>query len=85
MAKSRWKYYVAVEFEYENKPKDIRYVTSVYNSTEFARWDYGETALQLSLSYAEQLVFGLVCNYFRAYIIKAPCTFVFKNPPKKED
>ena len=81
--KKRWNYYIAVEFNYMKKPKEIRYVTDIDNAHRIARWDDGKEAMPMSLSCAEDIVFGLVCNYYKAFIVKAPCSFEFSNPKKE--
>lgn len=45
------------------------YVTSVNNATNYARWDREEEPKAISKSYAEDVVFGLRCNGYRAVLV----------------
>ena len=85
MAKSRWKYYVAIEICYSAKPSEFRYVTEIDNENKISYWKDGEMAMPMSLAMAESITEGLCMNFFRAFIIKAPCTFEFMNPTRKEE
>ena len=60
-------YYVLVFAE--NGPA---YVTSVNYANRSARWDKGEAPKEFSKSNAEDLVFGLRCNFHNAVVVYLP-------------
>lgn len=64
MAKTKNYYYVLV-FTDEGPV----YLTSANNSSRYACWDKEEEPLALSKSYAEDVVFGLRCNGYRAVLV----------------
>ena len=84
MAKRRWKYLIGINFNYVDGTRETRYVTRLGPEHNVAHWDYGEKAMEFGLHLAEDIVFGLVCNNFSAYIIKAPIYMDFINPKEKE-
>lgn len=45
------------------------YVTSVNNANHYARWDKSETPKAFPKYYAEELAFGLRCNYHHAVLV----------------
>lgn len=69
------------------------YVTSINNNNKWAHWNKDKAPLDLSASYAEDLVLGLRCNFHNAVLIKSAveitsqpynyedyeCTFVEKK------
>ena len=69
------------------------YVTSIDNSTKYARWDKDETPLELTAGVADDLAFGLNANFHNAVVVKSrveldtqpynytyfDCTFVKKE------
>ena len=79
MAKRRWKYLIGVDFRYVDGRRETKYVTSLGPEHNVAHWDNGKPAMEFGLHLAEDIVFGLVCNMFTAYIIKAPIYMEFNN------
>lgn len=67
MAKKKNYYYVLVFTN--NGPV---YVTSVDYSNKTARWDKLEKPLEFTKSAAEDLCFGLNCNFHSAVVVNAP-------------
>jgi hypothetical protein len=45
------------------------YVTSANNATQYARWDKNEVPKAFPKYYAEDLVYGLRCNYYCAVLV----------------
>lgn len=64
MANQKNYYYVLVFTD--NGPV---YLTSANNSSRYACWDRTEAPKALSKSYAEDVVFGLRCNGYRAVLV----------------
>ena len=84
MRKKRWTYYVGVEFNYHDKPSEIKFVTDIDNEHRVTYWKTGKVALAMSQSMAEGITEGLCMNGFKAFVIKAPSTFVFENEKNVE-
>ena len=88
MATKKNHYYVLVFTE-----KGPVYITSVDYSTKYASWDKLEKPLEFSKYTAEDLCFGLNCNFHSAVVVSKPieienqpyrydaydCTFTEKN------
>lgn len=69
------------------------YVTSVSRENKYAHWDTSLAPKEFPASVAEDLVFGLNCNFINAVLVKSPrvietqpynydmfdCTFVRKD------
>ena len=72
----KYKYYVAILF----KGGIYRFVTDIESETKTALWENGKPAIDFSLSYAKNLVFGLVCTGYPAVIVTAPESFNLENP-----
>ena len=83
MAKKRWKYLIGVNFNYVDGHSETKYVTSI--SKDIAHWSDGCYAKEFGLHYAEDIVYGLVCNGFKAYVMKVPVFMEFMNPEKEKD
>jgi hypothetical protein len=66
MATKKTTYYYYVLVFAENGPA---YVTSVSYSDRTARWDKNETPLLFNKSNAEDLAFGLCCNFHNAVVV----------------
>lgn len=45
------------------------YVTSCNNATQWARWDKDKAPQAFQKYYAEELAFGLRCNYYQAVMV----------------
>lgn len=94
MAKKKNYYYVLVFTD--NGPV---YVTSVDNASHTAWWNKNEPPKAFPKYYAEDLVFGLRCNWHNAVVVSLPveidsqpynyssyyCTFVEKNEVSVDD
>lgn len=66
MAKKKYYYYVLVFSE-----NGAMYVTSIDSTNKYAHWDATKAPLELGASYAEDLVFGLNCNFINAVVVKS--------------
>ena len=84
MAKKRWKYLIGVDFKYVDGRRETKYVTSLGPEHNVAHLNDDCYAKEFGLHFAEDIVFGLVCNGFMAYIIKAPIYMDFINPEKED-
>ena len=67
MSKKKNFYYVLVFTEHGPK-----FVTSKDSATKVARWDENEKPLELGKYWAEDLCFGLSCNFFNAVTVCSP-------------
>ena len=65
MANTKKNHYYVLVFA-ENGPA---YVTSVNYSDRSARWDKDKAPKEFGKSDAENLVFGLCCNFFNAVVV----------------
>lgn len=45
------------------------YVTSVNNATNYAHWDKDKAPKEFPKYYAEELAFGLRCNFYQAVMV----------------
>lgn len=54
------------------------YVTKVKNDTKYAIWDKEGTPLAMSKGCAEDLVFGLNCNFAPAVLVVSPYNIGFQ-------
>ena len=68
MATQKKNHYYVLVFT-DNGPA---YVTSVNYADKSARWDKDKAPKEFSKSNAEDLVFGLRCNWFNAVIVMMP-------------
>ena len=68
MANTKKNHYYVLVFA-ESGPA---YVTSVNYADKSARWDKNETPKEFTKSNAENLVFGLRCNWFNAVVVMHP-------------
>ena len=66
MATKKYHYYVLVFTN--NGPV---YVTSINRENKYARWDKDEAPMEFNSTVAEDLVFGLLANFFNAVLIKS--------------
>lgn len=48
------------------------YVTSIDKSNKYAHWDKDKAPQEYPASVAEDLVFGLNCNFINAVLVKSP-------------
>lgn len=48
------------------------FVTEIEYANKTAHWDMDKPPLELTQSSAEDLAFGLMCNFHTAYPVKAP-------------
>lgn len=78
MSNPRYDTYVAV---FTNKDGDIgtRFVTDI-PTRNVAEWNAGKPALQISESYAKDIVLGLTLNGFAAAVVKVLHGVELKNP-----
>lgn len=64
----KYKHYVGVL--YTNN--QVRYVTTINNSTKTALWEHGKEPKEFNKTTAESLVFGLACNGISAVVMRVP-------------
>lgn len=69
MANTKKNHYYVLVFT-DNGPV---YVTSVNYADKSARWEKTKPPKEFSKSNAEDLVFGLRCNWFNAVVVTLPC------------
>lgn len=74
MSKKKYSYYVGVL-----TGKGCKFVTSLNYSHKYARWEDGKSALEMSMSTADDLVLGLLLNFHYAFTIKVPNGITFHN------
>ena len=67
MAKKKNYYYVLVFTN--NGPV---YVTSINYSNKYANWNKLEKPLEMTKTSAEDLCFGLMCNFYSAVVVSSP-------------
>ena len=75
MAKKKNHYYVLV-FTNEGPV----YVTDVDYSTKTASWDKLEKPLEMTKTAAEDLCFGLCCNFHNAVVVLQPVVEITNQP-----
>lgn len=75
------KNYVAI-IEYDGT---LSYVTGMDNATRIAYWEEGKPALDLSASVADSLMDGLLCNGYKAVVIKAADFLTLTNSRKENN
>ena len=63
------KYYYYVLVMTDNGPK---FVTSINYQNKVAHWDATEKPLELGQLRADDLTFGLICNFNVCYTVKSP-------------
>ncbi len=74
MAKKKYDYYVGVL-----TADGCKFVTSVDYRTKVALWTDGEEALSMSMTCADDLVYGLLMNFHYAFTVKVPSGIKFHN------
>ena len=67
-------YVVIIEFD-----NTIKYVTSINNVNKVAIWKEGTQAMKMTKTAAEDLVFGLTANGFKAAVLRAPSFLELAN------
>lgn len=75
MGKKMYQCYVA----FTNNENRLIFVTAIDYSTKEFWYTQGEPALKFSESQAKDLVYGMVCNGYPAFVVKAPTYLEFSN------
>lgn len=79
-SKKQYSYFVGVMCD-----DGVRFVTEVNNIDKTALWESGKEALEMPMSVADSLVFGLLMNFHYAFTVKVPYGVKFGNHPKAEE
>ena len=80
MANKKYSYYVG----YLKEDGTVGFVTSVNYREKTWLAKNGEKALEMSMSEADSIVFGMLMNYTYAFTVKVPHGIEFTNPIKEE-
>lgn len=70
----KFKYYVGII-----EGNKIKFVTKVDNSTKMCLWQAGEVAKEFKKTTADDLMFGLNCNFINAIVLKVPSYMELRN------
>lgn len=79
MAKKKYSYYVGVMTE-----SGVKFVTDIAWSSKCAKWEAGKEALEMSMAVADDIVYGLLLNFYYAFTVKVPSGIKFHNTEEKE-
>lgn len=78
--KKQYSYYIGVIMG----DGSLRFVTEIAYPNKYAKWESGKDAKEFSMSEADNIVYGLLLNFYYAFTVKVPNGVKFHNPEVEE-